>query len=159
MENILKNQIVVVCFGTPTVPGDALGPKIGTILTSKFDIQCFVYGTESHPITAKNMGDFLPFIRSAHKGATVLSVDASLGEKSKIGKFSLRDDGVCPAGIKGNKDRFGDVGILGVVGEKGENNLRTLLTVKADEVSKLAYKIAIVIKTAVEQLAQNNVNL
>ncbi len=152
MENILKSQIVVVCFGTPAVAGDALGPKVGTILTSRFNIPCFVYGTEAHPITAKNMEEYLPYIESAHRGATMITVDASLGRKDRIGKLTFRNDGVCPAGVKGNKKRFGDLGILGVVGEKGENNMKTLLTAKADEVSKLALKVAVVIKTAIESL-------
>lgn len=152
MENLSKNQIIAVCFGTPSVSGDALGPKVGSILVDKFNLPCFVYGTLLHPVTAKNKGEYVDFVKAVHKGATVVSVDASLGKKDKIGCFTVREDGVCPAGIKGEKSRFGDVGLLGVVGEKCDDNMLSLLTAKADDVSKLAYKMAIVIKTAIESI-------
>ena len=28
----LERQLVVVCFGTPAIAGDSLGPEVGTIL-------------------------------------------------------------------------------------------------------------------------------
>jgi putative sporulation protein YyaC len=150
MENLSKKQIVVVCFGTPSVSGDALGPKIGTLLTDKFNLPCFVYGNQTSPVTAKNKDEYIAFVEQVHRGATIIAVDASLGKEDKIGCFTVREDGVCPAGVKGEKARFGHVGILGVVGKSGKDNMLTLLSVSEDKVSKLAYKIAFVIKTAVE---------
>ena len=143
-----EKRIVIVCFGTPQVPGDALGPKVGTLL-QEWGAPCFVYGTEDRPITAKNMSEYMCHVERVHKNAVILSVDASLGKKEKIGQITIRDDGVCPAGIKGQKDRFGHVGILGVVGENGKDNMLTLLTANDDYVSKLAHKVAVVIKTAI----------
>ena len=154
MKNFEENkgyQIVVVCFGTPSVVGDSLGPKVGTILKN-CNLPCYVYGTEERPITAKNMAEYMAHIDTAHKGATVLSVDASLGKKEKVGQISVRKDGVCPAGVKGQKRRFGDVGLLGVVGENNNNPMQELLTVKEDYISNMAYKLAIVIKQAVLQV-------
>ena len=43
-----------------------------------------------------------------------------------------------------------DTMLIGVVGKSGKDNMLTLLSVSEDKVSKLAYKIAFVIKTAVE---------
>ena len=77
MKKILCNnqkQIVVVCFGTPQVSGDALGPKVGTLL-QKWNIPCFVYGTVSRPVTAKNMSEYMWHIERVHTDATILSVD------------------------------------------------------------------------------------
>ena len=152
MEKTLKNQVVVVCFGTPSVVGDSFGPKVGTILKDDFNLPCFVYGSVDCPVTAKNKGEYIRLVSMVHKGATILSVDASLGQKDKVGKYTIRNDGVCPAGIKGQKDRFGHVGILGVVGENGKDNMLTLLTANDDYVSKLAHKVAVVIKTAIDHV-------
>ena len=56
--NFPEKQIVVVCFGTPLVSGDALGPKVGTLLQN-WNLPCFVYGTEDRPVTATNMKELL----------------------------------------------------------------------------------------------------
>lgn len=148
IEKKEKNQIVIVCFGTPTVSGDALGPKIGTLL-QRWNIPCFVYGTVDRPVTATNMQEYMEMVENAHKGATVLSVDASLGRKEKIGRFILRKDGVCPAGIKGEKRRFGHIGLLGVVGENNGEPMKELLAVNEDYISNMAHKVAIVINKAI----------
>ena len=143
-----KNQIVVVCFGTPTVSGDALGPKIGTLL-QRWNTPCFVYGTEARPVTATNMIEYMEHVERVHKDCTILSVDASLGRKERIGQITVKKDGVCPAGIKGEKRRFGHVGLLGVVGENTKEPMRELLSAKEDYISKMAYKVAVVIKQAI----------
>lgn len=151
MKKILCNnqkQIVVVCFGTPQVSGDALGPKVGTLL-QQWNIPCFVYGTVSRPVTAKNMSEYMWHIERVHGDATILSVDASLGKREKIGQIAVRKDGVCPAGVKGEKRRFGQVGVLGVVGENGGNPMKALLTINEDYISKMAYKVALMIKQAI----------
>lgn len=146
--NFPEKQIVVVCFGTPLVSGDALGPKVGTLLQN-WNLPCFVYGTEDRPVTATNMKEYMSHIQRVHSEATVLSVDASLGKHEKIGQITIRKDGVCPAGVKGAKQRFGHVGLLGVVGENTTEPMKELLTIKDDYISKLAYKVAVVIKQAI----------
>ena len=143
-----KNQIVVVCFGTPSVSGDALGPKVGTLLQG-WNMPCFIYGTEARPVTASNMAEYMDMVEKAHGGCIVLSVDASLGKRERIGQISVKKDGVCPAGIKGEKRRFGNVGILGVVGENTKEPMKELCAVNDDYISKMAYKMAVVIKQAI----------
>ena len=64
----------------------------------------------------------------------------------------MRTDGVCPAGIKGEKRRFGDVGVLGVVGDKDTDHISALLTANTDKVSKMADKVAVLIKEAIESI-------
>ena len=151
MKKFLENtekQIVVVCFGTPLVTGDALGPKVGSLLQT-WNVPCFVYGTEARPVTATNMIEYMAHIQRVHGEATILSVDASLGKKEKIGQITVRKDGVCPAGVKGEKRRFGDVGLLGVVGENNAEPMKELLTISEDYIVKMAYKVAVVIKQAI----------
>lgn len=145
MKNILYDEqrdIVVVCFGTMAISGDSLGPQVGTLLREKYNISAFVYGTEDCTVNGKNMQEWLSFIKQVHEGALFVAIDASLGEKSKVGQIVVRPDGVCPAGVKGKKSRFGDVGILGVVAQNAQDALMQLMTVSPFYVSKLADKVA-----------------
>ncbi len=145
-------EIAIVCFGTPDIAGDALGPEIGTLLVEKYNVSAYVYGTKKLPVTARTMSEYMAHILTVHKNAVVLAVDASLSSADKKFKFSFCENGVCPAAAVGRKKRFGDVGMLGVVGEKGKDNIRELLQSDRFMVQKLADKMAFVIKQAVEDL-------
>ena len=141
-------QVVIVCFGTTAISGDSLGPQVGSLLRQKYNVPAFVYGTEEHAVNGKNMGEWLDFITSVHAGALFISVDASLGQDDKVWQIVFRADGVCPAAIKGKKTRFGDVGILGVVAQNGDDPLMQLMSVSPLYVQNMADKICVVIKQA-----------
>lgn len=145
----LERQLVVVCFGTPAIAGDSLGPEVGTILREDKNFPAFVYGTLDRPVTGRNMNEWISFVRETHKGAVLLAVDACLGEASNLGRISVRSDGVCPAAVGGKKSRFGDVGIIAVVGDKSGDALTELMQANAIYVSELAHKVADLIKSAV----------
>lgn len=141
-------DVVIVCFGTNAISGDALGPMVGTLLTKKYSVPAFVYGTDEAQINGKNMGEWIAFIQAVHEGALFVAVDASLGSKDKVGQIVLREDGVCPSGVTGKTERFGDVGILGIVAHKHGDALMQLMTVSQLYVEKLADEIAILLKSA-----------
>lgn len=143
-------EIVIVCFGTSNISGDALGPKVGSMLIEKHNIPAFVYGTEDRQINGKNMREWLAFIKQVHEGALFISIDASLGSKDKIGQIVIRDDGVCPSGVTGKKERFGDIGILGVVAQKQGDAIMQLLSVSPLYVDNLADKICVLLTNALK---------
>ena len=148
----LERQLVVVCFGTPAIAGDSLGPEVGTILREDKNFPAFVYGTLDRPVTGRNMNEWISFVRETHKGAVLLAVDACLGDADNLGRISVRSDGVCPAAVGGKKKRFGDVGVIAVVGDKNGDALTELMQANAVYVSELAHKVADLIKTAVRGL-------
>lgn len=139
---------VIVCFGTMSISGDSVGPMVGTLLTKKYGVEAFVYGTEEHSVNGKNMMEWMDFILSAHHGAPIIAVDASLGQADRVGQVVLRDDGVCPAAIKGKKERFGDVGILAVVAENSGDALMQLMSVPHLYATELADKVAVMLYSA-----------
>lgn len=145
MEN---RQTVIVCFGTTAISGDSLGPAVGNLLRDKYKVPAFVYGTQEHQVNGKNMGKWLEFIKTVHEGALFIAVDASLGGGDKVGQIVMRSDGVCPAAIKGRRERFGDVGILGVVAKNTSDPLMQLMSVSPVCVADMADKISLLIKTA-----------
>ena len=146
----MKNfpPVVVVCFGSPSIAGDSLGPEVGSLLRADASFPAFVYGTLDRPITGKNMGEWMNFVREVHSDALLLAVDACLGERQNLGRISVRGDGVCPAAACGKKKRFGDVGIIGVVGDKTGDPLSELMQADLAAVSALARQIAALIKDA-----------
>ena len=149
---VIQRHIVVVCFGTPAISGDSLGPTVGSILRADKSFPAFVYGTLDRPVTGKNMTEWMDFVRGAHSDALLLAVDACLGDAGNLGRISIRSDGVCPAAVGGKKKRFGDVGIIAVVGDRAGDALTELMQANALYVSELARKVADLIKSAVEGL-------
>ncbi len=153
MNKIRLKQIVVVCFGTPNISGDSLGPEVGSYLRDVCHINAFVYGTLENPINGKNMTEWMSFIDHCHKDALIISVDASLGDIKKVGKIFLRDDGVCPAGVKGKCSRYGDIGVLGVVGKNTGDALMELMSADKSEIEQFAISIAELISSATKGAA------
>lgn len=143
-----ERDVVIVCFGTNAISGDSLGPMVGSLLTKKYGVAAFVYGTDEAQINGRNMREWIDFIKAAHENSVLIAVDASLGSKDKVGQIVLRDDGVCPSGVTGKSERFGDVGILGIVAHKHGDPLMQLMTVSPLYVEKMADEIAIMLKTA-----------
>lgn len=143
-----EREIVIVCFGTNAISGDALGPMVGTLLTQKYNVPAFVYGTDECTVNGKNMTEWLSFIKAVHKDAIFVAVDASLGRADKIGEIVIRPDGVCPSGVTGKSERFGDVGILGIVAQNHKDALMQLMCVSPLEVSKMADKISVMLNSA-----------
>jgi|GEM_PF-2649797 len=141
-----KKGVAIVCFGTPKVSGDAFGPLVADLLRDEYSVPAFVYGTTDVPIVATNMAKSLDFVRDVHKDDLIVAVDASLGDN--IGGVVVRNDGVCPAAVKGRKKRFGDVGVLGVVAKKSDDPMISLLAADFSFVETLAREVAGAINAA-----------
>ena len=146
VQNASKD-VVVVCFGTPMIAGDAFGPLVADELRQNLNVPVFVYGTTEHSVNGKNMDAWLDFIRVVHKGATIVAIDASLGDR--VGSVVVRKDGVCPAAVKGRKRRFGDVGVLGIVAKNEGDSLAQLLTAEYSMVASLAEETARLVKESI----------
>ena len=143
----VSKDVVVVCFGTPMIAGDAFGPLVADELRQNLNVPVFVYGTTECSVNGKNMDAWLDFIRVVHKGATIVAIDASLGDR--VGSVVVRRDGVCPAAVKGRKRRFGDVGVLGIVAKNEGDSLAQLLAAEYDKVASLAEKTARLVKDSI----------
>jgi putative sporulation protein YyaC len=144
---------VIVCFGTKNVSGDSLAPEVGTLLKYKHGLPAFVYGDLVRPIDALHAEDAIRHIKSVHPNSVIISVDACVGKEEDIGKIRVRRGGVRPAEVLDKKiGAFGDVGILGIVSEAGDNPLPGLMTVSPLKVSEIANKIALLLKYAVLEL-------
>lgn len=144
---------VIVCFGTKNVSGDSLAPEVGSILKHDYKLPVFIYGDLERPIDAIHAMEAITHIREVHQNSVIIAVDACVGKKEDIGKIRVKQGGVRPAEAINKKiGAFGDVGILGIVAEADDNPLLGLMTVSPLKVSKIANKIAILLKNAVEEI-------
>lgn len=111
---------VVVCLGSRQVPGDSLGPRVGSRLQSKLP-QVPVYGTLQEPLDSSNLEEELRRINQAHPRALQIAVDAALGHWTKVGQVSVRRGPVIPGiGLGHILPLVGEVSITAVVSPRSD---------------------------------------
>ncbi|MDD3946290.1 MAG: spore protease YyaC [Clostridia bacterium] len=137
---------VILCIGSSGVSGDSLGPLVGELLKEKYNIKAYVYGSLSKPVNGINYERYVDFIQEKHSASFIIAVDACVGERKDVGKVKLSAKGLSAGGaLNKNLRRVGNIGILGVVSEKQNDNLMSLMSVPflfVDEMSKtIAAKI------------------
>ena len=119
IQNYITENTVIVCIGTDKCIGDCLGPLVGSILTENF-YPLPVYGTLSSPIHALNIDERLDEIYANHPNASIIGVDACLGDEEDIGEIRIRDYAIHPG--KGVGKELPEVGIASVIGIVDSSN-------------------------------------
>ena len=113
IKNYITKNTVIVCIGTDKCIGDCLGPLVGSILTENF-FPLPIYGTLSSPIHALNIDERLDEIYNNHPNASIIGVDACLGDEEDIGDIRIRDYAIHPG--KGVGKKLPEVGVASVIG-------------------------------------------
>lgn len=140
------NTPVFMCIGTEKVFSDSLGPRVGTLLNTQMQTPMFVYGLLDQNITAENLCRSYDFIKAMHPDSQIVVIDAGVGEENQLGKVQLCDGGILPgAATNKNLPEIGDVGIVGIVAERGMHDFYTLNSSKDKLVGEVAQFIAEVI--------------
>lgn len=111
-----NRPIVFVCVGSDRSTGDSLGPLIGEKIKFLAKNNIFIYGTLENTVHAKNLESTIKYIKSKHKKAFIIAIDACLGSIENVGKVLIEKRPLRP-GVALNKDlpAFGDLSILGIV--------------------------------------------
>lgn len=137
-----NRRTVIVCIGTPRITGDSIGPCVGDILKQN-NVNAFVYGTSRRPITALNLHLYRKMLERYHSRDIIVTVDATMGSVSDIGKIKISEDGLRPAGaFRKNSKKLGDIGIMCIVGEREGDMLLQLKTADANFVREMTCKTA-----------------
>lgn len=115
LQKYISENTVIVCVGTDKCIGDCLGPLVGTLLTEQgFGLP--VYGTLEKPVHALNMDERLNEIYNNHPNASIIGIDACLGDEEDIGEIRVRDYGMHPGkGVGKELPEIGVASILGIV--------------------------------------------
>ncbi|MGZ0051442.1 spore protease YyaC [Brevibacillus gelatini] len=113
-------DIVIVCIGTDRSTGDALGPLVGSKLVAAAPNHLQVYGTLDDPVHAMNLREKLDYIQTNHPNATLIAVDACLGQFSHVGNINVISGPLKPgAGVKKELPPVGTFHITGIVNVGG----------------------------------------
>lgn len=113
IRKYLTDNSVIVCIGTDKCVGDCLGPLVGTFL-EEHNFPIPVYGTLKNPIHALNLDKKLIEIKQKHPNASIIGIDACLGDSTSIGEIHTRDYPIHPG--KGVGKSLPDVGIASIIG-------------------------------------------
>lgn len=144
---------IYMCIGTEKVFSDSLGPRVGTLLNLAMDAPTFVYGLIEQNITAENLLRSYEFIKAMHPDNPIVVVDAGVGDIDQLGSVQLCDGGILPgAATNKNLPQIGDIGIVGIVAEKGMGDFYTLNSAK----DKLVGEVARFITEAILDASQVN---
>lgn len=147
LKSKMKSNCVYMCIGTEKVFSDSLGPRVGSLLNQR--LNAFIYGMSEQNITAENLLYCYNFIKALHPDSTIVVVDAAVGSKDQIGNVQLCDGGILPgAATNKNLPEVGDIGIIGIVAERGMTDFYTLNSEKDQLVAEVAKFIANVIVVA-----------
>lgn len=145
------SPVVFLCIGSDLTIGDSLGPVTGTMLSERLGGECFVYGTLSKPVTAKEVRYIREFLKKTHPTSTVIVVDAAVGEEGDIGLIKVRDGALKPgSGAGKDLDAVGDVSIMGIIAEKSLFNYSLLNLTRLNIIYKMSSVIANALATFVD---------
>ena len=140
---------VIMCVGCNSTSGDKLGPLVGELLTHKYNIRTFVYGTVNRPLTAINVAPYYNFIKRNHT-SKILVVDAALGSEKDYGVINIYKGGIKPAAaMLKNLPCIGDYSLIANVSMFGTKNLTALAAANMKSIAEMAENIAFGIHDAI----------
>ena len=152
---IRKITPVIICIGSDRVIGDCLGPLVGELLTNKYNVKCFVYGTLSTPITALNLISTINFIKNNHALQPIIAIDSCIGKIEEVGNIKVLPHGLFPGSASGKKlPLVGDISITANV----SHSESLLSTLNLGFVYSLANNIASEVATSINELSSSLYN-
>lgn len=152
-----EEEIILVCIGTDRSTGDALGPLVGSKLQTHSSRLLQVYGTLDDPVHAMNLTDKLEFIQTKHSKATVIAVDACLGQFSHVGNINVINGPLKPgAGVKKELPAVGTFHITGIVNVGGFMEYFVLQNTRLAVVMNMAEIIASGLSKAVSLASEES---
>lgn len=142
LKDYMDENTVIVCIGTDRCIGDCLGPLVGTYLKENF-FPMPVFGTVSEPIHALNIDKRLNEIKIQYPKATIIGVDACLGDNESIGEVQARDYPIHPGkGVGKSLPDVGKASIIGIVDSSDSSELFTNRNIRLDLIMGLSKVIS-----------------
>lgn len=142
IANFLKDYItddtIIVCIGTDKCIGDALGPLVGTLLEEAL-FPLPVLGTLASPIHALNLDKRLKEISENYPKASIIAIDACLGDSNAIGEIHTRDEPIHPGkGVGKTLQSVGNASIIGIVDSSDSLELFTNRPIRLNLIMEMA---------------------
>ena len=143
--NMHYQHIVAICIGSDRSTGDALGPLVGTFLSSLRLPATKVLGTLAKPVHALNLKETLSDLPQPGKQSPlVIAVDASLGRTDHIGTIEIGQGPLYPGtGVNKKLPAVGHLYLSGVVNIGGFMEQMVLQSTRLHSVMQMATTISI----------------
>ena len=107
--------LAFACIGSANVPGDSLGPLMGTILTRHGLPN--VYGTMEWPLNALTLPHNMPLLKTVEKKYCLIAIDAAIGNPAQSGHLTLTEGALFPgSALRRQLPPVGQLHITGVFG-------------------------------------------
>ncbi len=140
--NKTDKKPIFICIGSDLVLGDSLGPLVGTFLKNK-NLNAFIYGTLSFPITAKEIDYARTYLKQIHPNTLTIAIDAAIGNQDDVGLIRVLNKGLKPGlGVDKNLGTVGDISIVGIVASKSVQNYNLFNLTRLNLIYKMAETIA-----------------
>ncbi|MCL2370642.1 MAG: spore protease YyaC [Firmicutes bacterium] len=156
LRETANNIPVILCIGSDRVIGDALGPLVGHMLTSLYNVGVYVYGSLANPVTALNLSSAIDFIKRRHPKSKVIAIDSSIGDEKEIGLIKVNKGGIYPGSAVGKSLPYvGDISITAIVSHR-RSPAHTLGNVRLGLVHSLASQISASLNQSLKQLIKKS---
>ncbi len=133
---------VFMCVGESKLVSDCLGAVVGTLLSSTYQVPCYVYGNLTHNITNENLALFHNFVKQQHPNKPIIIIDSGLGNLPQVGTVVLTQNGRIGAFTNPSAPVMGNFQLLGMVNTSGVNSLLFLKSVKLKTALNMASFLA-----------------
>lgn len=116
-RRLRQNPLIFLCIGTPKIPGDSLGPLVGSLLKMTLTPH-IVLGTMEQPVHALNLKTTLKDIHKKYPKAVIIAIDAAIGNNEQNGFLTIKKGALKPGlGLGKKLPAIGHIQITGVFNE------------------------------------------
>lgn len=105
---------IILCLGSDKVIADSLGPIVGELLKTKYNINTPVFGSLNRTISSSNINEYYEHINKTFQNSSLLVIDAEIGKLEEYGNIKIKEGGITPFHNNFYKP-IGDISITGVV--------------------------------------------
>lgn len=112
-QRLRCHPLIILCIGTPKIPGDCLGPLVGSLLEIYTDYK--VFGTMERPVHALNLKSTIKEIRKRYPQSIIITIDAAMGQREQNGFLAVAQKPLRPGlGLGKRLPAVGHIQITGV---------------------------------------------
>lgn len=112
-NRLYHHPLIILCIGTPNIPGDSLGPLVGSLLRNRTEYK--IFGTMKQPVHALNIKNTIKIIKQEYPNSIIIAIDAAIGHKEQNGFLAVAQRSLKPGlGLGKKLPAIGHIQITGV---------------------------------------------
>ncbi len=162
LENNIKkldnsfSHIILLCIGTDTLIGDAIGPIIGSNLKNLENEYIKVYGSIGNNLDFSNAKNTVEELYKKYNNPFIITIDAALSKEKKIGEIHI-SNGYIKIGNALEKSIcfYSNVNIKCVVGKYNKLDKNDNISVLNNALKEDVYNMAEIVSKGIKNIFEN----